>query len=146
MTETTATRDDLAQHHAMLADDRASEWLGIEVEEVAEGRAVISMTLREEMLNGFGIAHGGMVFAFADTAFAMACNPPGGSPDTITVAAGADITFTGSGIPGRRLTAIAERRHQAGRSGLYDVQVRQSLPELPAAMLRRYRTSRRPAA
>ena len=129
MTETAAARTDLGRHHATLDGDHTSEWLDIEVEEAVDGRAVISMTLRREMLNGFGIAHGGMIFTFADTAFAMACNPPEGSPDTITVASGADINFLGSGIPGRRLTAVAERRQQTGRSGLYDVQVHQELPE-----------------
>lgn len=119
----------LAEMHPVLAGDRASEWMGIEVESVADGHATISMTLRPEMLNGFGIAHGGMVFAFADSAFAIACNPPEGSADTITVASGVDINFLKPGIPGRVLTAVANRRQQAGRSGIYDIQVLQSLPE-----------------
>lgn len=139
MTETTAARSRLAEQHAMLADDRTTEWLGIEIEELADGRAVISMTLREEMLNGFGIAHGGMIFSLADSAFAMACNPPEGSPDTITVASGADITFLGSGLPGRRLTAVAERRAQTGRSGLYDVQVHQALPDGGSEVIAEFR-------
>jgi acyl-CoA thioesterase len=119
----------LREHHAILADDPASEWMGIAVESVADGHATITMTLRREMLNGFGIAHGGMVFAFADTAFALACNPPEGSADTITVASGADINFLKPGIPGRLLTAVADRRQGQGRSGIYDIQVLQSLPD-----------------
>jgi acyl-CoA thioesterase len=119
----------LAEMHPVLAGDQASEWMGIEVESVADGHATISMTLRPEMLNGFGIAHGGMVFAFADSAFAIACNPPEGSADTITVASGVDINFLKPGIPGRVLTAVANRRQQSGRSGIYDIQVLQSLPE-----------------
>lgn len=118
----------LATRHAILENDHAAAWLGIEVHHVADGHARIAMTLRREMLNGFGIAHGGMVFALADTAFAMACNPAGGSPDTITVAAGVDINFLKSGIAGRTLTAVADRRRQAGRSGLYDIVVTQSVP------------------
>lgn len=119
----------LAEMHPVLAGDRASEWMGIEVEAVADGHATITMTLRPEMLNGFGIAHGGMVFAFADSAFAIACNPQEGSEDTMTVASGVDIHFLKPGVPGRLLTAVANRRQQSGRSGIYDIQVLQSLPE-----------------
>jgi acyl-CoA thioesterase len=119
----------LGDHHTVLAGDHASEWMGIQVESVADGHATISMSLRREMLNGFGIAHGGMIFAFADSAFAMACNPAEGSPDSMTVASGVDIHFLKPGIPGRKLTAVANRRQQAGRSGIYDIQVLQSLPD-----------------
>jgi acyl-CoA thioesterase len=118
----------LGAHHAVLAGDHASEWMGIQVEAVSDGHATITMTLRQEMLNGFGIAHGGMVFAFADSAFAMACNPAEGSADSMTVASGVDINFLKPGIPGRLLTAVANRRQQSGRSGIYDIQVLQSLP------------------
>ncbi|MGO1886000.1 MAG: hydroxyphenylacetyl-CoA thioesterase PaaI [Citricoccus sp.] len=119
----------LGDWHAILRNDPASEWMGIEVEAIADGHAVITMTLRQEMLNGFGIAHGGMVFALADSAFALACNPAEGSDDTVTVASGVDMNFLKPGMPGRLLTAVADRRQQNGRSGLYDIQVRQSLPE-----------------
>ncbi|MEE1621283.1 hydroxyphenylacetyl-CoA thioesterase PaaI [Zafaria sp. Z1313] len=114
--------------HPILENDHASEWMGIEVLRVADGHATITMTLRREMLNGFGIAHGGMVFAFADTAFALACNPHTGSEDTITVASGVDINFLKPGIPGRTLTAVADRRAAAGRSGIYDISILQSVP------------------
>ncbi|GAA3702782.1 hydroxyphenylacetyl-CoA thioesterase PaaI [Zhihengliuella alba] len=114
--------------HPILADDRTAAWLGLKVVKLADGHATTTMTLREEMLNGFGIAHGGMIFAFADTTFALACNPHLGSADTITVASGVDVNFLRSGIPGRTLTAVADRRAQTGRSGLYDVQIRQSVP------------------
>ncbi|GER22499.1 phenylacetic acid degradation protein PaaD [Zafaria cholistanensis] len=115
--------------HPILVNDYATEWMGIQVQEVGDGHATITMELRREMLNGFGIAHGGMIFALADTAFALACNPHTGSTDTITVAAGADINFLRPGIPGRTLTAAAERRNQSGRTGIYDVQVLQSVPD-----------------
>jgi len=70
-----------------------------------------------------------MIFALGDTAFAMACNPPEGSDETITVASGVDINFIRPGIPGRILTAEATRRQQSGRSGIYDIQIRQSTPD-----------------
>lgn len=108
--------------HPILEQDHASRWLGIEVVDLADGHAVITMALRTEMLNGFGIAHGGMVFAFADSAFALACNPVG-ETDTITVASGADVTFLASARPGDLLTATANRRGVAGRSGLYDISI-----------------------
>ena len=114
--------------HPLLVSDAASEWLGIKVLEVGDGRAGICMRLRSEMLNGFGMAHGGMVFAFADTAFALACNPEAGGParqrETITVAAGADVTFLSPVLAGDMLTATAEHRAGSGRSGVYDIEVR----------------------
>src|SRR5688500_19121394 len=72
--------------HPILESDSASEWMGIQVVALDDGHATIRMTLRQEMLNGFGMAHGGMIFAFGDTAFALACNPAGPAngplPDT----------------------------------------------------------------
>jgi acyl-CoA thioesterase len=112
--------------HPILENDYASEWMGIEVLAVSDGHATIRMTLRQEMLNGFGMAHGGMIFAFADTAFALACNPvnPGpGDEDSITVAAGVDINFLKPAYRGQVVTAVADRRSSAGRSGLYDIQI-----------------------
>ena len=112
--------------HPILKDDYASEWMGIEVVALDEGHATIRMTLRQEMLNGFGMAHGGMIFAFGDTAFALACNPanPGpGEAGNITVAAGVDINFLKPAFRGQVLTAIANRRASTGRSGLYDIQI-----------------------
>ncbi len=95
-----------------------------------DGHATIRMTLRQEMLNGFGMAHGGMIFAFGDTAFALACNPakpkPGEAaidPGTITVASGVDINFLKPAFRGQVLTAVANRRASTGRSGLYDIQI-----------------------
>lgn len=66
--------------HPILKDDYASEWMGIEVVALDDGHATIRMPLRQEMLNGFGMAHGGMIFAFGDTAFALACNPASPKP------------------------------------------------------------------
>lgn len=112
--------------HPILKDDYASEWMGIEVVALDDGHATIRMTLRQEMLNGFGMAHGGMIFAFGDTAFALACNPARPKPseeDTITVASGVDINFLKPAFRGQILTAVANRRASTGRSGLYDIQI-----------------------
>ena len=113
----------MSQGHPILAGDHTSRWMGITVDRAEYGLAQIRMTLREEMLNGFGIAHGGMVFAFADTCFALACNDPAGDGTTITVAAGVDINFLASAYRGQELTAVGTVRAQAGRSGVYDIQV-----------------------
>ena len=113
----------MSQGHPILAGDHTSRWMGISVDRAEYGHAQIRMTLREEMLNGFGIAHGGMVFAFADTCFALACNDPAGDGSTITVASGVDINFIASAHRGQELTAVGTVRAQAGRSGVYDIQV-----------------------
>ena len=135
--------------HAILANDYATEWMGIEVLELGDGTATITMQLRKEMLNGFGIAHGGMLFALADTAFALSCNPAEGSDKTITVASGVDINFLKPGIPGRTLTAHGQRVVQQGRSGVYDIRVTQDTPqgdeELLAVFRGRSRTIPKPA-
>ncbi len=104
---------------AMLRTDNAKEALGIRVLELARGRAVLDMVVRDDMANGFGIAHGGMVFTLADTAFAYACN----EAETAVVASGADVTFTRATHAGDVLTATAERRWLSGRNGLYDVTI-----------------------
>jgi acyl-CoA thioesterase len=106
-----------------LTIDPASEWMDIRVLNRQDGQATIQMKLRAEMLNGFGIAHGGMIFAFGDAAFALACNPPARDDSTITVATGVDINFVRSAHLGQTLTAVANRRSLTGRSGIYDVQI-----------------------
>ena len=103
----------------MLVADAASAALGMRVLADEPGRAVVEMAVRADMLNGFGITHGGLVFALADTAFAVACN----EDDRLTVAAGADVTFLKSTREGDVLTATAVRRLRSGRTGLYDVTV-----------------------
>jgi acyl-CoA thioesterase len=113
----------MSQQHVVLAEDHASRWLGVQVDRVEYGYAQIRMTLRKEMLNGFGIAHGGMIFAFADTCFALACNDPSGSDGSVTVASGADINFLSSPRQGQILVAEGIVRAQAGRSGVYDIRV-----------------------
>jgi acyl-CoA thioesterase len=104
----------------MFEADLASRSLGIELVELAEGRAVVSMRITGTMVNGHAIGHGGYVFLLADTAFACACNTHG----PVTVAAMASITFLAPVAEGDLLTARAEERVQYGRSGIYDVTVR----------------------
>ncbi|WP_125099334.1 hydroxyphenylacetyl-CoA thioesterase PaaI [Leucobacter chromiireducens] len=104
---------------AMLRTDTAKGAFGIRVLELERGRAVLDMRIRDDMTNGFGIAHGGMVFTLADTAFAYACN----EGENAVVASGADIGFTRATHAGDVLTATAERRWLAGRNGLYDITV-----------------------
>ncbi len=104
---------------AMWADDLASRRLGMHVLDVGPGRSRLSMTVREDMVNGHGSCHGGFVAALADSAFAFACN----TYDEVTVAAGFDITFVAPARLGDELLAAAVERTRVGRSGLYDVTV-----------------------
>jgi len=104
---------------AMWSNDRASKWFGMEIEEVAEGRAVLGLTVQDHHCNGHSICHGGVTFSLADSAFAFACN----SRNQSTVAQTNLITFIAPGRLGDRLTAVAEEVSLAGRSGVYDVTV-----------------------
>jgi acyl-CoA thioesterase len=106
--------------HSMLAAEGTGPAWGIEIEEARTGYARIRMTLRPDMLNGHGIAHGGMIFSLADTAFAYACN----SGNLRTVAAQASIVFLDSAQEGEVLIAEAEEQALVGRSGVYNVSVR----------------------
>jgi len=113
--------DELAQRCAdvMWADDVASRQLGMRIEAVASGTATVSMTVRDDMTNGHGTAHGGFIFALADSAFAFACN----SHNERAVAQACDIVFTAPARLGDRLVANAHERHRFGRNGIYDVRV-----------------------
>jgi len=115
------TRDTLAQAcaDAMWTDDRASQGLGMHIEEIAANRAVLSMTVAPAMVNGHGTCHGGFLFTLADSAFAFACN----TDNQKRVAAHCSVTFLAPAVLGDRLIATAEQRAEAGRSGLYDVRV-----------------------
>jgi acyl-CoA thioesterase len=93
--------------------------LGIEVLEHGQGRARAEMTVRDDMVNGHGLCHGGLIFSLADTAFACACNSWG----PVTVAAGADIAFVAPARRGDVLVAEARVRARYGRNGIYDVTV-----------------------
>jgi acyl-CoA thioesterase len=103
----------------MWADDRASQALGMTLDAVGPGSATLTMTLREDMVNGHAIGHGGLTFTLADSAFAFACN----SYNRVTVAAGAEIRFRRPTRLGDALVATATERERLGRDGVYDVQV-----------------------
>jgi acyl-CoA thioesterase len=104
----------------MMSQDAASRALGIELLSCADGAATTRMRVRRDMVNGHGIAHGGLVFALADTAFACACNSWG----PVTVAAAAEIVFIAPARLGDELHADAAVRTRFGRTGIYDVTVR----------------------
>jgi acyl-CoA thioesterase len=125
---------------AMLAADRASRDLGIDLVESAPGRATARMAVTGAMVNGHGLAHGAFVFAVADTAFACACNSHG----PVTVAAGAEITFVAPVRQGDELVAEAVERTRYGRNGIYDVTVRRGT-EVVAEFRGRSRTVGGPA-
>lgn len=124
----------------MMQRDRASAALGMIVERDEPGGSTVSMTVREDMTNGFEVTHGGLVFALADTAFAIACN----EDESVTVAAGADISFLKSTRAGQVLRADARRRALVGRTGLYDVTVTDESGDVVAEFRGRSITTRRP--
>jgi len=104
---------------AMLAREGTGAAWRIAIEDAREGYARIRMIVREDMLNGHGSAHGGMIFALADTAFAYACN----SGNEVTVAQQASIAFLAPAAAGDVLVAEAREASCAGRSGVYHVTV-----------------------
>lgn len=109
----------------MWAADAASRMLGMELVEVAAGRARVSMLVRPDMVNGHDLCHGGLIASLADSAFALACNSHG----PVTVAAGFAIDFLVPGRLGQTLHADAREVSLRGRSGIYDVTVRADDPD-----------------
>ena len=118
---TTVDAQALAERVAqsMYARDTATRALGIRIAHVGPGSAELAMVVREDMLNGHAICHGGFIFTLADSAFAFACN----SYNINTVASGCAIDFTAPAHSGDVLTARAHERQLAGRTGVYDVEV-----------------------
>ena len=108
-----------AASQAMYEQDQATRALGMTIETVEPGRAILRMTVRDDMLNGHGTCHGGLIFSLADSAFAFACN----SHNRVTVAQGAQITFVEPARPGDVLIATAIERSRTRKTGLYDVEV-----------------------
>ena len=104
---------------AMWERDRASKGLGMRVVRVAPGHAELAMTVRDDMLNGHAICHGGFIFTLADSAFAFACN----SYNFNTVAQGCSIDYLAPAREGDVLTAVAQERSLSGRTGVYDIEV-----------------------
>ncbi len=118
-----ATRD------AMWRDDRASRSLGIQIQAVGPGTATLAMTVREDMLNGHDICHGGLITTLADSAFAFACN----AYNEVTVASGFDVNLLKAAKAGDVLMATARELSRAGRTGVYDVAVTNQHGEAVAA-------------
>jgi acyl-CoA thioesterase len=121
-TETAAQTMAQACADAMWHDDRASKALGMSIQRIAPGEAVLAMTVRLDMTNGHDICHGGFIFTLADSAFAFACN----SYNQRAVAQQCAVTFIRAVAAGETLTAHAIERSKAGRGGIYDVTVRDS--------------------
>ncbi|WP_151704912.1 hydroxyphenylacetyl-CoA thioesterase PaaI [Nitrincola alkalilacustris] len=104
---------------AMYSRDLASQKLGMKIESVGPGRAVLSMKITDEMIQGHDSCHGGYIFTLADSTFAFACN----TYDEATVASGCSIEYLAPGKSGDLLTAIGEERSRSGRTGVYDITV-----------------------
>jgi len=103
----------------MFDADRASRALGMRIESVAPGRAEMTMTVRDDMLNGHAICHGGYIFLLADSTFAFACN----SYNRNTVAQGCTIDYLAPARAGDELRAAGVERSRTGRTGVYDIDV-----------------------
>jgi|SRR6218665_538750 len=103
----------------MMKDDLFSQWLGISVIQVREGYSKIKMTVRPEMINGFGIVHGGVAFSLGDSAFAFACN----NRNNLSVALDTSINFTKPVHVGDELTAEAKEIHNGKSTGLYHITI-----------------------
>jgi len=103
----------------MMENDFFSQWMGVEVLEVREGYSRIRMTIRKEMVNGFGIVHGGLPFSLADSAFAFACN----NRNNLSVALDVTITFMKAVNIGDMLTAEAKEIHNGRSTGVYLISV-----------------------
>jgi acyl-CoA thioesterase len=103
----------------MMENDYFSQWMQVNVLEIKEGYSKIQMTIRKEMVNGFGIVHGGLPFSLADSAFAFACN----NRNNLSVALDVTITFTKAVNIGDVLTAEAKEVHNGRSTGVYLITV-----------------------
>ena len=113
---------------AMWAEDKASRALGMQIDKVAPGLAVLSITVGANMVNGHGLCHGGYIFTLADSAFAFVCN----SRNQRHVAQHCQISYLAPGRLGMRLVAEARERHRAERNGICDVTVKTDAGEMIA--------------
>lgn len=118
-----------AVRDAMWRDDRASKMLGMQILAIAPGTATLQMTVRDDMLNGHDICHGGLVTTLADSAFAFACN----AYNEVTVASGFDVNLVAAARLGDVLTARAHEVSKSGRTGVYDIEVSNQRGEKVAA-------------
>jgi len=112
----------------MMARDAFSQWLGIEIVEIAPRRSVVRMKVRPEMVNGFGVSHGGIAYSLADSALAFAANTHG----SVTVAIDNAIAYPKAIEPGDTLTATADEDGSSNRLGFYRVTIRNQRDELVA--------------
>jgi len=103
----------------MMENDLFSQWLGIEVLEIKEGYSKIKMTVRPEMINGFGLVHGGIAFSLSDSAFAFACN----NRNVLSVALDTSINFIKPVNVGDAITAEAKEIHNGKSTGLYHITI-----------------------
>ena len=103
----------------MMDHDAFSQWMDVKVLEIKEGYSKIQMTIRQEMVNGFGIVHGGIPFSLADSAFAFACN----NRNNLSVALDVTITFTKAVNIGDTLIAEAKEVHNGRSTGVYLITV-----------------------
>ncbi len=115
-------KDELAHQVVthMMKHDLFSQWLGIEVLDVKEGYSKIQMSVRKEMINGFGIVHGGIAFSLSDSAFAFACN----NRNNLSVALDTSINFTKPVHVGDVLIAEATELHNGRSTGLYHITIK----------------------
>lgn len=128
MTDTNTSSLAQACANALLCRDRASRKLGIHLLSVAPGSARLSMQVTVDHLQGYGTCHGGLLFALADSAFAVACN----TYDEATVASGCSIDFISPALAGDELVATASEQNRRGRTGLYDVRIENQQGQLIA--------------
>ena len=125
----------------MFSTDAAAHALGMHVKAISPGQASVAMSVRADMLNGFGVCQGGLITTLADMAFAYACN----SYNEMTVASGFDVDLLAPSRQGDLLTANAAVVSQAGRMGVYDVEVRNQANERVAVFRgRSYRIKGKP--
>jgi len=115
------SKDELANEviAQVMKDDLFSQWLGIEIIEIKEGYSKLKMKVRNKMINGLGIVHGGIAFSLGDTAFAFACN----SRNNLSVALDTSINFLKPVHPGDELTAEAKEIHNGKSTGLYQITI-----------------------
>ena len=118
MTDAAQQTADLVRE-GMFRNDRASKLLGMQIVDVGPGRATLTMVIRDDMLNGHDICHGGLITTLADSAFAFACN----SYNELTVASGFSVDLLAPGRLNDVLTARCTEVSKAGRTGVYDTEI-----------------------
>jgi acyl-CoA thioesterase len=124
----------------MWKDDKASQALGMEMEVTGVGTASVRMTIRDDMVNGLDVCHGGLVFALADSAFAFACN----AYNVQTFAASCQVEFLRPALLGDALHATASEDHRGRRSGYYTVKIHNQRNELVALFRGRAANNKKP--